>query len=55
MKETQIQNLDLEQSLQIMKHDNEYKIVELNKKIELLEEEKERVCLEKHSKIQVYI
>ncbi|XP_043519272.1 coiled-coil domain-containing protein 73-like [Frieseomelitta varia] len=51
LKEAQIQNLNLEQSLQVMKHDNEYKIVELNKKIEFLEKEKERVCLEKHSKI----
>lgn len=53
LKETQARNLNLEQSLDIMKRDNEYKIVELNRKVEFLEREKERMILEKHSKIQV--
>lgn len=53
LKETQVRNLNLEQSLDIMKRDNEHKIVELNRKIEFLEREKERMILEKHSKIQV--
>ncbi|XP_020724223.1 interaptin [Bombus terrestris] len=52
LKETQVRNLNLEQSLHIMKRDNEHKIVELNRKIEFLEREKERMILEKHSKIQ---
>lgn len=53
LNETQIRNSDLERSLEDVKHNNQQKIMKLNKTIKDLEEEKEKILSEKHSKVQV--
>ncbi|XP_076160557.1 uncharacterized protein LOC143143323 [Ptiloglossa arizonensis] len=52
LKEMKTYNSDLERSIQDMKNSNEYKVNELNKKIDILEKEKEKILLEKRTKIQ---
>ncbi|XP_076755943.1 uncharacterized protein LOC143426390 [Xylocopa sonorina] len=52
LKEVEILNLNLEKSLKTEKFNSEQKVMELNTKITLLEQEKERVFAEKNSKIQ---
>lgn len=55
LKEAQTRIVDLEKSIQDIKHDKEYSLVELNKRIQILMKEKEMILLEKRAKIQVYL
>ncbi|XP_076626763.1 uncharacterized protein LOC143344519 [Colletes latitarsis] len=52
LKGTEVRNSDLEKSLQDMKNINKYKEIELNKRIESLEKEKEKILSEKRKAIQ---
>ncbi|KZC09635.1 PREDICTED: GRIP and coiled-coil domain-containing protein 2-like [Dufourea novaeangliae] len=52
LKETQARNAELEKTVRDNKYNSEHKVIELNKKTEILEKEKERILSENCRKIK---